>query len=103
MSVPLVTLSPSHTPLRPTPPSWPSRGCTTRGCGWAVGRLVVQLGSWLPQHPNQPTNHYIYPTQVGYWEPAKFVAKLRALKTDDNLLLLKVGPSPPSRSVACHC
>ena len=27
--------------------------------------------------------------RVTYWEPAKYVAKLRALKTDDNLLLLK--------------
>jgi len=27
-------------------------------------------------------------SQVMYWEPAKYVAKLRALKTDDNLLLL---------------
>jgi oligopeptidase B len=29
--------------------------------------------------------------RVTYWEPAKMVAKLRALKTDDHLLLLKVN------------
>ena len=27
--------------------------------------------------------------RVTYWEPAKYVAKVRALKTDDNLLVLK--------------
>jgi oligopeptidase B len=30
-------------------------------------------------------------SQVMYWEPAKFVAKLRTLKTDSNLLLLKTN------------
>jgi len=30
-------------------------------------------------------------SQVMYWEPAKYVAKLRTLKTDGNLLLLKVN------------
>ena len=28
-------------------------------------------------------------SQVMYWEPAKYVAKLRSLKTDDNVLLFK--------------
>ncbi len=30
-------------------------------------------------------------TRVGYWEPAKMAAKLRATKTDDKLLLLKTS------------
>ena len=29
--------------------------------------------------------------RVTYWEPAKMVAKLRAMKTDDNVLLLKTN------------
>jgi len=31
----------------------------------------------------------LHDSQVQYWEPAKWVAKLRDMKTDDNLLLLK--------------
>jgi oligopeptidase B len=30
-------------------------------------------------------------TQVAYWEPAKYVAKLRALKTDERALLFKIN------------
>ena len=30
----------------------------------------------------------LHDSQVQYWEPAKWVAKLRELKTDDNMLLL---------------
>jgi oligopeptidase B len=30
-------------------------------------------------------------SQVGYWEPAKWVAKLRALKTDNNPLYIKIN------------
>jgi oligopeptidase B len=30
-------------------------------------------------------------SQVMYWEPAKYIARLRTLKTDDNVLLLKTN------------
>jgi oligopeptidase B len=30
-------------------------------------------------------------TQVAYWEPVKYVAKLRTLKNDANPLLLKIN------------
>ncbi len=30
-------------------------------------------------------------SQVMYWEPAKYVAKLRALKTDKNTLMFKIN------------
>ncbi len=33
-------------------------------------------------------------SQVGYWEPAKYVAKLRTLKTDSNDLLLRMKLEP---------
>ncbi|MFQ5675567.1 MAG: S9 family peptidase [bacterium] len=33
----------------------------------------------------------LHDSQVQYWEPAKWVAKLRALKTDDNRLILKTN------------
>ena len=31
----------------------------------------------------------LHDSQVQYWEPAKWVAKLRAMKTGDDLLLFK--------------
>jgi oligopeptidase B len=33
-------------------------------------------------------------SQVMYWEPAKYVAKMRALRTDHNTLILKTNLSP---------
>ena len=33
----------------------------------------------------------LHDSQVQYWEPAKWVAKLRALKSDDNVLILKTN------------
>jgi len=43
----------------------------------------------LPQkYPNMYVSTGLHDSQVQYWEPAKWVAKLRALKTDNNILFL---------------
>lgn len=42
-------------------------------------------------YPNLLLTTGLHDSQVQYWEPAKYVARLRALKTDDNLLLLKTN------------
>ena len=39
-------------------------------------------------YPNMLVTTGYWDSQVQYWEPAKWVAKLRATKTDDNMLLL---------------
>ena len=56
------------------------------------------LMSYSPYDNIRPTRypHILITTglndpRVAYWEPAKFAAKLRELKTDDNLLLLKTN------------
>jgi oligopeptidase B len=33
-------------------------------------------------------------SQVMYWEPSKYVAKMRALRTDHNMLIFKVNMQP---------
>ena len=40
------------------------------------------------KYPNMLVTTGLHDSQVQYWEPAKWVAKLRVNKTDDNLLLL---------------
>jgi len=42
-------------------------------------------------YPNLLVTTGLHDSQVQYWEPAKWVAKLRTLKTDDNRLLLKTN------------
>ena len=40
------------------------------------------------EYPNMLVTTGLHDSQVQYWEPAKWVAKLRDIKTDNNLLLL---------------
>ena len=42
-------------------------------------------------YPNLLVTTGLHDSQVQYWEPAKWVAKLRELKTDNNLLLLQTN------------
>ena len=42
-------------------------------------------------YPNLLVTAGLHDSQVQYWEPAKWVAKLRDMKTDDNLLLLHIN------------
>jgi oligopeptidase B len=42
------------------------------------------------RYPTMLVTTGLWDSQVQYYEPAKWVAKLRALKTDGNLLLLHV-------------
>ncbi len=43
------------------------------------------------EYPNLLVTTSLHDSQVQYWEPAKWVARLRAMKTDDNRLLLKTN------------
>lgn len=43
------------------------------------------------EYPNMLVTTGLHDSQVQYWEPAKWVAKLRDLKTDNNILLLKTN------------
>ena len=45
-------------------------------------------------YPTMLVRTSLHDSQVGYFEPAKYVAKLRALKTDSNPLLFKIKLEP---------
>jgi oligopeptidase B len=45
-------------------------------------------------YPNMLVRTSFNDSQVGYWEPAKYVAKMRALRTGHNTLILKTNMNP---------
>ncbi len=45
-------------------------------------------------YPNMLVKTSFNDSQVMYWEPAKYVAKMRALRTDHNILILKTNIDP---------
>lgn len=58
------------------------------------------------EYPNMLVTTGLHDSQVQYWEPAKWVAKLRDRKTDDNMLLLytnmETGHSGASGRFSVH-
>lgn len=53
-------------------------------------------------YPHMLVTAGLHDPRVPYWEPAKYVAKLRATKTDDHVLLLKTKMSGHSRAPGLH-
>ncbi len=76
-----------------TPPEWPEWGNPITD-----EKAYAQIAAYSP-YDNVSAQDYppllatagLADPRVTYWEPAKWVARLRALKTDDNILLLKTN------------
>jgi len=76
-----------------TPPEWPEWGNPIES-----PEEYRQIAAYSPYdnvraaaYPHILALAGLTDPRVTYWEPAKWVAKLRAMKTDDNLLLLKTN------------
>ena len=61
---------------------------STSGQGTRRHWIVNYTKLLQSQYPNMLVTTGLHDSQVQYWEPAKWVAKLRELKTDSNKLLL---------------
>lgn len=89
----LTTMSDETLPL--TPPEWPEWGNPL-----CDAQAYHRIAAYSPYdnvtrqaYPNLLVTAGLTDPRVTYWEPAKWVAKLRAMKTDTNLLLLKINMS----------
>jgi oligopeptidase B len=76
-----------------TPPEWPEWGNPIAEAGDYATMLAYSPYDNVTAKPYPPILVLAGLTdpRVTYWEPAKWVARLRALKTDDNLLLLRTN------------
>ncbi len=76
-----------------TPPEWPEWGNPIESED--DFRIIRAYSPYDNVEPKAYPHIFAYAgltdPRVTYWEPAKWVAKLRGLKTDDNLLLLKTN------------
>jgi len=76
-----------------TPPEWPEWGNPIQNASAYAGILAYSpYDNVTPKdYPNIFVTAGLTDPRVTYWEPAKWVAKLRAMKTDDNLICLKTN------------
>ena len=87
----LNTMQDESLPL--TPGEWPEWGNPiTDKAAFELIRSYSPYDQVTPQdYPPLRITGGLNAPRVTYWEPAKWAAKLRATKTDDNLLLLKIN------------
>ena len=87
----LATMLDETLPL--TPGEWPEWGNPIEDeAAFALIRSYSPYDNVKPQaYPPMLITGGLNDPRVTYWEPAKWAAKLRATKTDDNLLLLKIN------------
>ena len=87
----LNTMTDSTLPL--TPPEWPEWGNPIED--EAAYRAILSYSPYdnveAKDYPPMLVTAGLSDPRVTYWEPAKWVARLRARKTDANLLLLKTN------------
>ena len=87
----LTTMLDGTLPL--TPPEWPEWGNPIESV--EAYRTIAAYSPYdnvrAAAYPNILATGGLTDPRVTYWEPSKWVAKLRAIKTDENLLLLKIN------------
>lgn len=87
----LTTMLDDTLPL--TPPEWPEWGnpITSKADYETIAAYSPYDNVRAQDYPNILALAGLTDPRVTYWEPAKWVAKLRALKTDSNQLLLRTN------------